>query len=126
MVVNPSRTIQHVLTQRQTHLAIPRILQLKGRHIKQKVARRRNLTAFQSDGISGDLETRAEGHYRVPKRDLIVGLQLLLQRRELQIANGMKFGPVLAREMAEMRVEMTPSGNEQYGAWREADNPLGC
>jgi len=21
---------------------------------------------------------------------------------------------------------MTPSGNEQYGAWREADNPLGC
>jgi hypothetical protein len=28
--------------------------------------------------------------------------------------------------MAEMRVEMTPSGNEQYGAWREADNPLGC
>ena len=38
---------------------------------------------------SGTLERYADGHYRVPKRDLIVGLQLLLQRRELQIAKGM-------------------------------------
>ena len=71
---------------------------------------------------SGDLERHADGHYRVPKRDLIVGLQLLLQRRGLQIAEGMKFGPVLAREMAEMRVKITPSGNEQYGAWREGEH----
>jgi hypothetical protein len=71
---------------------------------------------------SGDLERQADGHYRVPKRDLIVGLQLLLQRRGLQIAAGLKFGPVLAREMAEMRVKITPSGNEQYGAWREGEH----
>ena len=66
--------------------------------------------------------TYANGYYRVPKRDLIVGLQLLLQRRGLQIAKGLKFGPVLAREMAEMRVKITPSGNEQYGAWREGEH----
>jgi hypothetical protein len=71
---------------------------------------------------SGTLERHADGHYRVPKRDLIVGVQVLLQRRELQIAKGMKFGPVLAREMAEMRVKITPSGNEQYGAWREGEH----
>ena len=71
---------------------------------------------------SGDLETNADGHYRVPKRDLIVGLQVLLQQRGLQIAAGLKFGPVLAREMAEMRVKITPSGNEQYGAWREGEH----
>ena len=70
----------------------------------------------------GNLETYANGYYRVPKRDLIVGLQLLLQRRGLQIAKGLKFGPVLAREMAEMRVKITPSGNEQYGAWREGEH----
>jgi hypothetical protein len=70
----------------------------------------------------GDLETDAGGYYRVPKRDLIVGLQLLLQRKGLQIAAGMQFGPVLAREMAEMRVKITPSGNEQYGAWREGEH----
>jgi len=29
---------------------------------------------------------------------------------------------VLAREMAEMRVKITPSGNEQYGAWREGEH----
>jgi hypothetical protein len=71
---------------------------------------------------SGDLERHADGHYRVPKRDLIVGLQLLLQRKALQIAAGMQFGPVLAREMAEMRVKITPSGNEQYGVWREGEH----
>jgi hypothetical protein len=70
----------------------------------------------------GDVETQVNGYYRVPKRDLIVGLQLLLQRRGLQIAAGMKFGPVLAREMAEMRVKITPSGNEQYGAWRDGEH----
>ena len=70
----------------------------------------------------GDVETYANGHYRVPKRDLIVGLQLLLQRRALQIAAGMKFGPVLAREMAEMRVKVTASGREQYGVWREGEH----
>lgn len=71
---------------------------------------------------NGELERHADGYYRVPKRDLIVGLQLLLQRKGLQIAKGMKFGPVLAQEMAEMRVKITPSGNEQYGAWREGEH----
>jgi hypothetical protein len=71
---------------------------------------------------NGELERHVDGYYRVPKRDLIVGLQLLLQRRGLQIAAGMKFGPVLAREMAEMRVKITPSGNEQYGAWRDGEH----
>ena len=61
----------------------------------------------------GDVETYANGHYRVAKRDLIVGLQSPLQRRGLQIAAGMKFGPVLAREMAEMRVKITASESEQ-------------
>jgi hypothetical protein len=70
----------------------------------------------------GDVETYANGHYRVAKRDLIVGLQSPLQRRGLQIAAGMKFGPVLAREMAEMRVKITASGSEQYGAWREGEH----
>ena len=65
----------------------------------------------------GDLETQVDGHYRVPKRDLIVGLQLLLQRRGLLIALGMQYGPVLAQEMAEMRVK-----TEQYGAWREGEH----
>lgn len=67
----------------------------------------------------GDTETTGGGYYRIPKRDLITGLQVLLQRGALRIAAGLTHGPTLEAEMAEMQVKVMPSGNEQYGAWRE-------
>ncbi|HXB74992.1 MAG TPA: hypothetical protein VNY05_42565 [Candidatus Acidoferrales bacterium] len=69
-----------------------------------------------------DAETNSDGYYKVPKRDLIVGLQVLLQRGGLQIAAGMKLGPVLVDEMAAMRVKQTARGHEQFGAWREGEH----
>ncbi len=68
---------------------------------------------------SGGLETMDQGYYKVPKRDLIIGLQILLQRRRLQIARGLADGPALLKEMADMQVKVSLAGNEQYGAWRE-------
>ena len=56
------------------------------------------------------------GYWRVPKRDLIVGLQVLLQRGGLRIAAGMTLGPVLVQEMAAMQVRQKPAGHEQFGA----------
>jgi len=70
----------------------------------------------------GDGETLRAGYYGVPKRDLIVGLQVLLQRGALQIAAGLAEGPALVREMAEMRVKVTSGGREQYAAWREGEH----
>ena len=70
----------------------------------------------------GEVETQGEGFYRVPKRDLIVGLQVTLQSGELQIAAGMKEGPTLVRELLETRVKVTASGHEQFGAWREGEH----
>jgi hypothetical protein len=67
----------------------------------------------------GGLETMDQGYYKVPKRDLITGLQVLLQQRELQIAGGLADGPTLLKEMADMQVKVSLAGNEQYGAWRE-------
>ena len=58
----------------------------------------------------------------MPKRDLIVGLQVLLQNGELQIAAGLEHGAALVKEMAEMRVKVTAEGNEQFGAWREGEH----
>ena len=55
----------------------------------------------------------------MPKRDLMMGFQVLLQSGGLQIAAGMAFGAKLVEEMAEMRVKVTARGHEQYGAWRE-------
>ena len=70
----------------------------------------------------GDTERYADGYYRVPKRDLIVGLQVLMQQGGLQIAAGMNEGATLVKEMAEMRVKISGSGNEQFGAWRSGEH----
>ena len=68
----------------------------------------------------GGSESEKDGYFRVPKRDLIIGLQVMLQAGGLKIANGLQWGPALLKEMAEMRVKVTVEGNEQFGAWRES------
>jgi hypothetical protein len=52
----------------------------------------------------GDVERQVDGFWRVPKADLIVGLQVMLQTGELEIAEGLRDGPALVRELSEMRV----------------------
>ena len=68
---------------------------------------------------SGLKETSEGGYYGVPKRDLILGLQVLLQRGVLRIAAGLEHGPELVKEMAAMQVKISLSGHEQYAVWRE-------
>jgi hypothetical protein len=68
---------------------------------------------------SGLKQTEEGGYYGVPKRDLLVGLQVLLQRGLLRIAAGLEHGPDLVKEMEAVQVKILPSGHEQYGAWRE-------
>ena len=68
---------------------------------------------------NGLKQTEEGGYYGVPKRDLILGLQVLLQRGVLRIAAGLEHGPDLVKEMAAMQVKITLSGQEQYAAWRE-------
>ena len=58
----------------------------------------------------------------MPKRDLIVGLQVLLQGGGLQIAAGLSEGATLLKEMMGMRVKVSNSGHERYGAWREREH----
>jgi hypothetical protein len=70
----------------------------------------------------GEWEGQEKGYYRVPKRDLIVGLQVLLQGEALQIASGLPFREALAGEMAAMQVKVTARGRERYGAWREGEH----
>jgi hypothetical protein len=68
---------------------------------------------------SGDTPNIFHGTHRVPKRDLIVGLQVLLQSGALRIAAGLRDAPTLLRELMDMRVKVSTAGNEQFGAWRE-------
>ncbi len=67
----------------------------------------------------GDTENLSEGVHRVPQRDLIVGLQVLLQRGGLRIAAELKDGPALLAELMDMQVKVSTARHEQYGVWRE-------
>ena len=62
----------------------------------------------------------------MPKRDLITGLQVMLEGQGLLVAKGLKEGPALLKEMAEMEVRVGAQGRESYGAWREGmhDDPV--
>jgi hypothetical protein len=57
----------------------------------------------------GDRESREGGYWRVPKRDLIVVLQVLLQGGELKIASGLRYGDHDAAENRGNRHQQEPS-----------------
>jgi hypothetical protein len=72
------------------------------------------VTITGADGVS----RRSNGDWLVPKRDLVTGLQLMLQQEELRIASGIRAGDVLVKELREMRVKVGASGHENFEAWR--------
>jgi hypothetical protein len=63
--------------------------------------------------------SRAGGEWHAPKRELVVGLQLMLETGALRIAAGLKESETFIRELTEMRVKITASGREQFVPWRE-------
>ena len=71
----------------------------------------------------GETVTRDGSDYRVPKRDLVSTLQVLLQNEWLKIAEGLPLAPLLVREMQNFRVKISLStGHDSYEAWREGDH----
>ena len=94
-----------------------------GRPVVDMLRRSRlNCTLIPVMVTSGFTESRKDGYYHVPKRDLITGLQIALQQGTLGIAAGMQYCDKLMEEMREMRVRITTAGNEQFGAWREGSH----
>lgn len=61
----------------------------------------------------------AGGTWRVPKRDLVMGLQVLLETGALRIAAGLNEGETFVKELTNIRVRVSGSGHDSYAAWRE-------
>jgi hypothetical protein len=57
--------------------------------------------------------------HHVPKRDLVLGLQLALQQQKLSVAEGLAHFPHFSDELRSMQLRLTPAGNTQFGVWRE-------
>lgn len=70
---------------------------------------------------SGDAVSQGEdGYWRVPKRDLVGVVQVLLQSKRLRFAQGLPLVPLLTQELTGFQVKInTQTAHDSYGAWRE-------
>lgn len=71
----------------------------------------------------GDAVSRDRNLYRVPKRDLVSTLQVLLQQGRLKFADGLPSGDVLRAELQNFKATINlATGHDTYEAWREGDH----
>jgi len=71
----------------------------------------------------GDRESNEGSTWRVPKRDLVAVLQVLLQAGRLKISRRLPLAEVLQAELLNFRVKIDPAtAHDSYSAWREQDH----
>ncbi|MHB8736953.1 MAG: hypothetical protein ACYC6M_16740, partial [Terriglobales bacterium] len=72
---------------------------------------------------AGHAVTQVEdGSWHVPKKELVTGLQVLMQTRRLRIARGLPDAATLVRELQNFQVKITVAANETFGTWREGQH----
>jgi len=81
----------------------------------------RGLTAVTIHG--GDTTTRDGLDHRVPKRELVAIVQVLLQTGRLTVASALLHAQTLTKELLAFRVTFSKTGHDTYGNdWRENDH----
>jgi len=70
----------------------------------------------------GDRQASGPDGWRVPKRDLVVGLQLVLERGELRMPQGLAMARTLVKELMSMQVKISDTGHDAYGAFRSGEH----
>jgi hypothetical protein len=71
----------------------------------------------------GDRVSQDGMDYRVPKRDLVGVVAVLLQQHRLQLAQSLPETPMLTHELLNFKVKIDPStAHDSYAAWRERDH----
>jgi phage FluMu gp28-like protein len=83
--------------------------------------RRSGLTFDAVTITGGDTETQSDyDSYRVPKRDLVGNLQVLLQSGRLKIVRSLEHAETLRAELLNFRVKINvATAHDSYEAWRE-------
>ena len=70
----------------------------------------------------GNLVTEEGRIYKVPKRDLVGVLQVLLQSGRLKVAENLRDGDLLVQELLNFKVKISTTAHDSYEAWREGDH----
>lgn len=82
--------------------------------------RRAGLSPVAVTITGGDAAAREGDGYRVPKRDLVSTVQVLLQTGRLKVAAGLPEAKALAEELLNFQVRIDPkTAHDSYGTWRE-------
>ena len=82
--------------------------------------RRAKLNPIAVTVTGGDASTREGMNWRIPKRELVAGVQVALQQGRLQIARALPEAETLIRELTNYKVTISETGHDSYGAWRES------
>ena len=83
------------------------------------------LAGLNSIGVTihgGENVVTVDGGYRVPKRDLVASMQVLLQQGRLKFAGHLAELPILEKELANFRYTLSATGHDSYAAWRVGDH----
>jgi hypothetical protein len=73
--------------------------------------------------LTGGQVGRSEGEYDyVPKKDLIAGLEVLMEFGELKIASSLTMLAEFKKELAAMELRVTDAGNETFGARKDGEH----
>jgi hypothetical protein len=124
----PYPTIVHEVAELLTH---PPLVEGSRLLIDQTGCGRPVLDMFKKDGLrpigisihGGDRVSQDGLDYRVPKRDLVGVVAVLLQQARLQIAQSLPETPMLLQELLRFKVKIDPStAHDSYAAWREQDH----
>jgi hypothetical protein len=82
--------------------------------------RRANISPVAVTITGGDSVSHDCGEYRVPKRDLVAIMQVLLQTERLKIAAEIPEAALLQNELLNFQVKINlATAHDSYGAWRE-------
>ena len=73
---------------------------------------------------AGEAVVESEGGYRVPKRDLVSTVEVLLQEGRLKIARGIRESSALIDELLSFRAGVSSSGRDTFGAAGSAHDDL--
>lgn len=70
--------------------------------------------------VTGGVETTREGRkWKVPKRDLVGAVNVMLQGRRLKVAASLPDAATLTTELQNFTYKISDLGHDSYGVWRE-------
>ena len=85
--------------------------------------RQSGLAAVPITITGGDAVSRDGQGFRVPNRDLVGVVQVLLQTERLRFAARMPEVPTLLKELQDLRVKISAdTAHDSYGSWREGSH----